>query len=83
LDSHIYPPKPHAATGWFDQPQDASADSCLAATTFADEPERLSFLNREAHAIHRLNRTDHVAQESLSHRKVRLEIFHVHQRDCS
>ena len=77
---HVGAGKPHAAAGRLDEPEDAPAHRRLAAAAFADEAERSSLGDREAHAIHRPHAADLPAHEALPHRKVRLQPRHGEQR---
>ena len=52
---HVLPVKDDLARGRLDQAQDAAAGGGLAAAGFADHSQRLAAIDRERHAVHRMD----------------------------
>src|SRR5579859_4133817 len=62
---HVLAMKAHAAGGRFDQPQDHTAQSALAASRFAHKAQSFAGMDIERDSIHRQNLTPGMEQSGI------------------
>ena len=71
--------KQHAACRRLNQPDDGAAERRLAAAAFADQPERFTRRDAEAHVVHRLHGFADAAENPVLDGKMHLQVFDVEQ----
>src|SRR5262249_3650334 len=64
---HVLPAKPYLSGSRLDQPEHAASGRGLATSRFADQPERLPFLDREADVVNGENRRAFAEQPRIAH----------------
>jgi hypothetical protein len=76
---HVLAAKQYFARRRLDQPKHAAAGGRLSAARFADETERFSFVDGEAHVVHRANDAGS-GEKAFVPRELLYQVPHLHQR---
>jgi len=73
---HVHSPETDLTSGWFDQSQDGHGGCGLAATTFANYPQSLTFAQSQGNSVHGMYLTDGPGEEAFFDRKIDLQILY-------
>ena len=66
------------SAGWFQETDSCLGKRGLPAARFADQPQPLSLLNRQADTVHRFNRSHRSSENTTDYREVFLQFPYIH-----